>query len=358
MKRLAALFCAAITISAIPAAAEEFSGFPVIATGQAVLSVSPDSLTVSNCVSGIPGTDGCRIAIVEPNYSYWECEMANLDIADSAPLGSSMQLIFTGDIDGSPGQLLGTVEHRKTGDSEYSFAIDLGAPTYTVSIYNDSVRVFYGEEIPASDLGLEPGTKADDIPKIRWPKYWGHDGAIRWYKDHRSRPKFGYSDTAPGPWIGPTISWPGQALPDTQFTYLEITPEYEISTTTTRLDTVSIYSTGFEVFNVLDISLGFASGVPPVASRANLKPNVPNPFNPQTTIAFELAQQDAVHLRVFDVAGRLVRVLLDGEIFSSGHHQTVWNGRDDAGMLVASGAYFYRLEAGKVSETKLMTLIK
>ncbi len=84
----------------------------------------------------------------------------------------------------------------------------------------------------------------------------------------------------------------------------------------------------------------------------------PNPFNPQTTIAFELGRRDAVSLRVFDVSGRLVRVLVDGEIYASGRHETVWNGRDDAGRQLASGAYFYRLEAGDFSETKRLVLVK
>lgn len=84
----------------------------------------------------------------------------------------------------------------------------------------------------------------------------------------------------------------------------------------------------------------------------------PNPFNPQTTLAFELSQQDVVKLRVFGLSGRLVRRLLDGENVSEGQNEIVWNGRDDTGRQVASGAYFYRLEARNFSETKRMVLIK
>ncbi len=86
--------------------------------------------------------------------------------------------------------------------------------------------------------------------------------------------------------------------------------------------------------------------------------NHPNPFNPRTTIAFDLPNQAAVNLRVFDLSGRLVRVLLDGEIFAEGGSKIIWNGRDDPGRRVASGTYFYRLEAGSFSETKSMVLIK
>jgi len=84
----------------------------------------------------------------------------------------------------------------------------------------------------------------------------------------------------------------------------------------------------------------------------------PNPFNPQTTIAYELPTQVAVSLRVFDVSGRLVRVLVDDRFIEPGRNEAIWNGRDDAGRQVASGTYFYRLEAGEYSETKSMMLIK
>ncbi len=85
--------------------------------------------------------------------------------------------------------------------------------------------------------------------------------------------------------------------------------------------------------------------------------NHPNPFNPQTTISFNLPQQAAVTLRVFDVAGHLVKVLLDDEIVAEGRNEAVWYGRDGAGRRVASGTYFYRLEAGTYSETKRMVLV-
>ena len=86
--------------------------------------------------------------------------------------------------------------------------------------------------------------------------------------------------------------------------------------------------------------------------------NYPNPFNPKTTIAFELPKRKTVTLRVFDMAGRLVRELIGAEVYTPGSHGIVWNGRDDNGRQVASGTYFYRLEAGSYSETKRMVLIK
>ena len=94
----------------------------------------------------------------------------------------------------------------------------------------------------------------------------------------------------------------------------------------------------------------------PLATR--LLGAYPNPFNPQTRIAFELSRQEAVTLRVFDVAGRMVKTLMDGEVYESGRHEETWTGRDDSGLQCASGTYFYHLEAGTFSETKRMVLLK
>jgi len=89
-----------------------------------------------------------------------------------------------------------------------------------------------------------------------------------------------------------------------------------------------------------------------------LHQNSPNPFNPQTEISFVLPSRSAVHLRVYDVSGQLVRSLIDGTRIDAGHGSVFWNGRDDQGHPVVSGTYFYRLEAGGYTETKRMTLIR
>ena len=69
----------------------------------------------------------------------------------------------------------------------------------------------------------------------------------------------------------------------------------------------------------------------------------PNPFNPTTTIAYSLAGRSHVTIRVYDVAGRVVRALVDGEA-EPGEHKAVWDGTTDAGQRAASGVYFVRME--------------
>lgn len=95
-----------------------------------------------------------------------------------------------------------------------------------------------------------------------------------------------------------------------------------------------------------------------VPARHALRQNVPNPFNPQTAIAFDLPRASAVRLRVFDPRGRAVRTLLAGGVLGAGRHEVIWNGRDDLGCHVAAGVYLYRLEAGAYAASRRMALLK
>lgn len=94
------------------------------------------------------------------------------------------------------------------------------------------------------------------------------------------------------------------------------------------------------------------------AQGAALHQNSPNPFNPGTSIAFDLPERTSVSLQIFDLTGRLVRELIGAREYPSGRQETVWNGRDHAGRQVGSGTYFYRLETRSYSETKRMVLVK
>ena len=84
----------------------------------------------------------------------------------------------------------------------------------------------------------------------------------------------------------------------------------------------------------------------------------PNPFNPSTTIRFDLAVASEVDLLIFDTKGRIVRTLRRGVREEAGRKETTWNGLDDFGRRVASGIYFCRLRAGAYSEIRRMALMK
>jgi hypothetical protein len=85
--------------------------------------------------------------------------------------------------------------------------------------------------------------------------------------------------------------------------------------------------------------------------------NYPNPFNPSTTISFEVPVRSEVKLSIYNIKGQLVRCLAK-DIFSPGKHSVVWDGTDSKGISVGSGVYCYRFHNGKDVITKRMTLLK
>jgi hypothetical protein len=95
----------------------------------------------------------------------------------------------------------------------------------------------------------------------------------------------------------------------------------------------------------------------PVVLHPSVEQNRPNPFRPQTVIAYRLPERGPVTLAIYDAAGRVVRTLMDGES-SPGVHYVAWDGRGDDGAPAASGVYFYRFEGNGVSETRKMILAR
>jgi flagellar hook assembly protein FlgD len=93
------------------------------------------------------------------------------------------------------------------------------------------------------------------------------------------------------------------------------------------------------------------------ALSTRLVGNAPNPFNPRTTISFDLGQSGPVRLEIFDVRGRLVRTV-DNRVFSAGSHSVLWDGRDNQGGDTASGLYFFRMTTDSASETHKMLLVR
>jgi hypothetical protein len=88
-----------------------------------------------------------------------------------------------------------------------------------------------------------------------------------------------------------------------------------------------------------------------------LSNNYPNPFNPTTVIGYTIASDCNVKLVVYNVLGQKVRTLVDCRQ-EAGHKKVIWDGNNDHGVEVASGIYFYRLEAEEFSDAKKMIIIK
>ena len=96
---------------------------------------------------------------------------------------------------------------------------------------------------------------------------------------------------------------------------------------------------------------------PGIPASAYLRQNAPNPFNPSTVISFGLAESGPVTLAIYDLTGRRIAGLIDEEL-AVGTHSVAWDGRTDAGLVVPSGVYLYRLRSEGFTASRRMLLIK
>jgi hypothetical protein len=108
---------------------------------------------------------------------------------------------------------------------------------------------------------------------------------------------------------------------------------------------------------VINTSTGIDVPQPGIASGYQLYQNFPNPFNPNTTISFDLADRELVQLDIFDNLGQRIRSLVNNQL-AAGPHQVQWDGRDNLGQEAPAGVYYYRLRAGSFQATNKMLLVK
>ncbi len=110
-------------------------------------------------------------------------------------------------------------------------------------------------------------------------------------------------------------------------------------------------------------AIGKSLGTPEIVAnieslqKFELLPNYPNPFNPSTTILFELPQEELVVLRIYNLRGQLVTELIN-ELKEAGRHSVLWNSEDAIGRFVASGVYILTLELGRHKLTRKLMLVK
>lgn len=111
----------------------------------------------------------------------------------------------------------------------------------------------------------------------------------------------------------------------------------------------------------IDVTLTVATGISDnssqIPSAFALYENFPNPFNPSTTISFDLPQTSQATLVIYNLRGQLVRTLFAGDL-PAGRHQFMWDGANDFGAQVASGIYLYRLKSDNFVSTRKLALVK
>ena len=89
----------------------------------------------------------------------------------------------------------------------------------------------------------------------------------------------------------------------------------------------------------------------------SLKQNYPNPFNPETTIGFSLKEAGQVELTVYNMQGQLVRTIVNKHTLA-GSHVVKWDGRNDQGLQMPSGAYVYKIRVNEFEQSRKMMFTK
>ncbi len=95
----------------------------------------------------------------------------------------------------------------------------------------------------------------------------------------------------------------------------------------------------------------------PIPNEISLMQNYPNPFNPTTTIEYQIQKNDFVTLKVFNSLGQLVKTLVN-ESKQSGEYSVIFDGKNENGQTVSSGAYYYQLQVGDFISNKKMIQLK
>ncbi len=214
----------------------------------------------------------------------------------------------------------------------YSLTGDTESPTVAVT-YPNGGEVIVPTGLPLNSADIITWTASDNLAVSRALVLLSLDGGVS-YPDTLADGV--YSNSAP-------INWP-------------IT-----STTTCRIKVV-VFDAALNAAEDMsdadfELDISTAIGDEDLPGRLELARNVPNPFNPSTDIAFALPRDNRVTLKVFDVAGREVRTLVNDRL-DAGSHRVTWHGLNDSGAQVASGTYFYRLTVGGDVGTRKMTLLK
>jgi len=118
----------------------------------------------------------------------------------------------------------------------------------------------------------------------------------------------------------------------------------------------------FELSQIVEITFGDNVSVEEmveIVSRIPIKfiSNYPNPFNPKTTIMFDLGESGKTQIEIFNVKGQKVKTLLNEEM-EAGQHTAIWNGDDSNNKSVSSGMYFYKISLNGKQKIKKMIMLK
>ena len=95
----------------------------------------------------------------------------------------------------------------------------------------------------------------------------------------------------------------------------------------------------------------------PIPAQFALQDNYPNPFNPSTTIRYDIPNDAFINIVIYDITGREISRPISKRQ-SAGYHSTVWNGTNQKGEMQAAGIYFYQIQTKDFIKTKKMLFLK
>ena len=116
--------------------------------------------------------------------------------------------------------------------------------------------------------------------------------------------------------------------------------------------------------NTEEIALNVLKAILPerLPTQTQLLANYPNPFNPETWIPFQLAQDSTVTAKIYDLTGKKIRMIELGHLSAGNYVESnraiYWDGRSENGEFVSSGTYFYQIEADGYTDTRKMVILK
>ena len=107
----------------------------------------------------------------------------------------------------------------------------------------------------------------------------------------------------------------------------------------------------------IDVSKLNVNDSEPIPEKFALHANYPNPFNPTTTISYDLPEQSRVTLGIYDLLGKKIKTLIN-QSQDAGNKMAVWDGTDEFSRPVSAGVYLYQIQAGDFIQTRKMLLLK
>ena len=228
--------------------------------------------------------------------------------------------------------------------SRHNIQTQINAETTGIRHYRPQVRLNFNRE--------------DEIPELNSPSNLfliGSDGELphfvllEWEKPLPGNAEFlGFRISKNGEFIDELVDGlhyiDTDVVVDVQYTYFVVAVYTEGTSEPSNTETITLTITS-ENDEVV------------IQSESRLIGNFPNPFNPSTSIRYQVSGITHVEINVYNVRGQLVRSLVNAE-YPIGEHDVIWDGRDDNGLSVGSGVYFYRMKTNNGSEIRRMALMK